>query len=99
MPRPHRPLPNAGDIDGWPTRKRSDPVSETARIFSNNLRAAIDGWGYRELGRAAGLDHNTIRKILAGESWPDLATIARLERVLGPLWPGVIDWEGPEAAK
>ena len=33
-------------------------------------------------------------RILAGEAWPDLATIAKIERGLGEdLWPGRIEGE------
>ncbi|WP_217583660.1 helix-turn-helix transcriptional regulator [Microbacterium sp. GbtcB4] len=36
----------------------------------------------RAVARDSGLDEGTIRKILLGESWPDLRTIWRLESAL-----------------
>jgi len=43
----------------------------------------------RGIARAADIDHNVLRTVLAGDSWPDVITIAKLERTLGPLSPGV----------
>jgi DNA-binding phage protein len=41
------------------------------------------------LARASGVNRQTIANVLAGTSWPDLLTIASLERTLGSdLWPG-----------
>jgi len=38
---------------------------------------------------ATGVDHTTISKILNGQVWADIATLARLEAGLGAdLWPG-----------
>ncbi|MFF2388968.1 helix-turn-helix domain-containing protein [Agromyces sp. NPDC058104] len=43
----------------------------------------------RETARLAGLSHAALVRYLAGETWPDLYAIARLEAALGlDLWPG-----------
>ncbi|NYD76077.1 hypothetical protein [Leifsonia soli] len=40
----------------------------------------------------AGMDHNVLRLVLSGDSWPDLVTIAKLERWFGvTLWPGIVE--------
>ncbi|WP_410054862.1 helix-turn-helix domain-containing protein [Microbacterium sp. Mcb102] len=66
----------------WPDAPSTDPVGEAARRFALNLKAAIGERSVREVARAAGIDEGTIRKILLGESWPDLRTIWKLESSL-----------------
>ena len=57
-------------------------------IRTVNLHEAMGERSLRELGRAAGIHHTTIRAILMGERWADLVTIAKLEQALGVrLWP------------
>jgi transcriptional regulator with XRE-family HTH domain len=71
-----------------------DPTAEVARQLVQNLRAAIGERSVRAASRDSGVDHATISAILNGKSWPDLYTIAKLERGLGAdLWPGRIDSE------
>lgn len=92
MPRPPRPAPNAGDIDGWPTRRRADPIQETTRRLVINIQAQIGDRSVRSVAAAAGLDHNVLRLVLSGHSWPDVITVAKLERWCGEdLWPGIVD--------
>ena len=91
MPRPARLSPR-DHVDDWPDSAAVDPVAEVARLFAVNLRAAIGDTSLRETGAAVGVDHSTILAILQGRSWPDLATIAKLEGGLGvDLWPGRVD--------
>ncbi|MFE0739177.1 helix-turn-helix transcriptional regulator, partial [Streptomyces sp. NPDC058855] len=55
------------------------------------LKAALDqrGWTVAHLSRESGVARFTIAKALAGEAWPDLLTIANLEKALDcDLWPG-----------
>lgn len=66
----------------WPDGPLTDPVGEAARRFALGLKSAIGERSVREVARAAGLDEGTIRKILQGESWPDLRTIWKLESSL-----------------
>jgi transcriptional regulator with XRE-family HTH domain len=68
-----------------------DPTAEVARQLAENLRLAIGDRSVRSVARAADVDHSTIAAILNGRTWPDLYTIAKLERGLGmDLWPGRI---------
>lgn len=71
----------------WPEQPSVDPVGEIARQFVLQLRAALGGRSVRSVAREAGLDHATVVRVLAGQVWPDLATIARLELALdASLW-------------
>lgn len=86
-PRPARRSPREL-TPGWPDAPGDDPVAEVARLLCLNVRSALDGRSVREFARVTGVDRATIGTILAGEAWPDLQTIARLEIALGrPLWP------------
>lgn len=41
------------------------------------------------MAAAAGIHHVTLLRVLAGDSWPDIATLARLEIALdAKLWHG-----------
>lgn len=67
-------------------------VARYAQELARNLYAALEGRSLREAGRAAELDHTTLSAILAGERWPDLVTIAKLEQGLGVrLWPDLVE--------
>ena len=74
----------------WPDGEVDGPVvAQVARAFVLKLRVAMGDRGVRDVARAADLDHTTLMAILAGEAWPDLATIAKLEATLeADLWPG-----------
>ena len=72
----------------WPEATAADAIGEVARRFAVNLREAIGGQSVRSAAAASDVDHTALLAILAGRSWPDLATIAKLERGLGArLWP------------
>jgi transcriptional regulator with XRE-family HTH domain len=88
MSRPARLLPRDLARD-WPTARGDDPVGEVARRFALNLRDAIGDRSLRATAEATGVNHTTVLAVLEGRSWPDLATIAKLELGLGvSLWPG-----------
>jgi len=71
-----------------------DPSGEVARRFALNLRAAMTEFSLRAAQEKTGVDHATIQAIMAGKAWPDLDTIAKLERGFGVvLWPGLVDLE------
>lgn len=76
----------------WPEAVMSDHHgAQVAQALARRLQAAIDAqdWSVAELSRKSGVARYTIAKALAGEAWPDLLTIANLERALGAdLWPG-----------
>ena len=60
-----------------------------AQALAARLAAAVGKRSMREVARAAGVAHTTVTKVAAGARWPELVTIARLERALDvDLWPG-----------
>lgn len=72
----------------WPDQPSSDQAGEVARRFALNLRQAIGDRSVRSVAATAGVDEKSVRAVLAGSSWPDLRTIARLEGALGrDLYP------------
>jgi ribosome-binding protein aMBF1 (putative translation factor) len=76
----------------WPEAVLMDHHgARVAQALAARLQVAIEerGWSVAELSRRSGVARYTIAKALAGEAWPDLLTIAHLERALGAdLWPG-----------
>lgn len=75
-------------VEAWPEGPSSDDDADVARQFAQNLRSAIASRSIRSVAKAATLDEKTLRDILAGQVWPDLRSIARLERALQmPLFP------------
>lgn len=65
--------------------------ARVAQAMAARLRAALGGrgWSVAQLSRESGVARFTIAKALAGEAWPDLLTIANLEKALDcDLWPG-----------
>ncbi len=65
--------------------------ARVAQAMAARLQSAINekGWSVAELSRRSGVARYTISKALTGEAWPDLLTIANLERALeADLWPG-----------
>ena len=88
MSRPARSAPRERS-EKWPDVASLDPAGEVARQFALNVREAIGDRTLRAAGEATGVDHSTIQAILAGNAWPDLETIAKLEIGLdADLWPG-----------
>jgi len=81
MARPTRPPPNAYG-DTWPDAACTDPAAETARQFAINLTKAIDGRSLRTIGELTDVDYSAISRILNGDTWADLSTVARLEHGL-----------------
>lgn len=73
----------------WPDAASADPIAEVARRLALNLRIAIGEKSLRSVAKGAGLDHSVILRILAGQTWPDIGTVARLELELdADIWPG-----------
>ena len=92
MARTSRATPNEGGAGEWPTVTREDPIQEVARQFVVNVRHAMGDASIRSTAARADIDHNTLRKVLAGEAWPDMIVIAKLERSFHKnLWPGLIE--------
>ncbi|WP_406406520.1 multiprotein-bridging factor 1 family protein [Streptomyces sp. NBC_01643] len=85
--------PRAYCVGGvWPEAVMTDHHgARVAQAMAARLKAALGekGWSVAELSRVSGVARFTIAKALAGEAWPDLLTIANLEKALEcDLWPG-----------
>lgn len=53
------------------------------------LGDALAGTSLRAAAELTGVNYSTINKIVRGRSWPDVATLAKLEAGLDTeLWPG-----------
>ena len=88
MGRPSRALPVELADAPWPNVPSMDPVVEIARQFVVNLRDAMAGRTLRDVASDAGIGHVTLQRVLTGQTWPDLQTVARLEVGLdAALWP------------
>ncbi|MGH3704128.1 MAG: helix-turn-helix domain-containing protein [Agromyces sp.] len=81
-------------VSDWPDGQAGDPIARVAQKFTLNLLEAIGDRSVRAVARDAGIDHATLLAILAGRSWPDLATIGKLERALETnLWPTGLSYQ------
>lgn len=76
----------------WPRAPLADHHgARVAQALALNLALALEecGWSVAELSRRSGASRLTIANVLQGEVWPDLLTIAGLEKALDrDLWPG-----------
>ncbi|WP_083652858.1 helix-turn-helix domain-containing protein [Serinicoccus sp. CNJ-927] len=88
MVRPSRPAPREL-VDPWPTGDARDAAAAVAARLAVNLREAVAGRSTRAVAELTGVDRTTVAAILNGTTWPDLATVARLEHgLVVDLWPG-----------
>ncbi|MGV9387329.1 hypothetical protein ACWDRB_66985 [Nonomuraea sp. NPDC003707] len=81
----------AQDPQAWP---HADLAGHVAAAVVQAIAATLAGeLAARKLSRRgpaslSGVNRQSIADLLAGTSWPDVATIALLESALGqPLWP------------
>ncbi len=82
-PRDHAP----GFPDGPIPVDAPDGVAHAAEI-ARRLRAALEGKSISAVCRNAGLNRSTVQDLIAGRTFADTVTLAKLERVLGVrLWP------------
>jgi len=101
MARPRRLPPRAHVTSGyWPLAQLDgDAAAEAAQEFVVRLAAATEELSLRGVERLTGVDHTTVSRVLSGDTWPDMATVAHLENGLGAdLWPGRMlpETEGPK---
>ncbi|GAA2078105.1 hypothetical protein [Microbacterium hatanonis] len=82
MARQSRPSP-AELAPGWPDHPSPDLAAEAARQFVVRLKSAMGTQSVRSVAALAELDEKTVREVVAGASFPDLRTVARLESALG----------------
>lgn len=65
-------------------------AAAVAQMVAQRLAEAMAGRGMsaNRLARLSGVNRQTVANVLAGTVWPDLMTIANLEKHLGwRLWP------------
>lgn len=73
----------------WPHNLPADTPAQVrlAAAVAVRLDAARKPLSYRDAETATGISHQTIHNIVNGKTWPDLHTIALLERGLEEqLW-------------
>ncbi|WP_432746598.1 helix-turn-helix domain-containing protein [Streptomyces sp. JH002] len=78
------------DPEAWPHSPSADPAAEAVRSIAHTLTAAMTegSWSLRRVAAGSGVNRQAIADLLAGRSWPDIATVARLTAFTGtPLWP------------
>lgn len=79
-------------VDGdWPQAALAAdaPVAaHYARHIAARLQAELAEGSLSQLARRADVNRSTLQGLLAGRSWPDVVTVAKLEAALGRrLWP------------
>ena len=84
--RPNRRQPDECAGEDWLAEPFDDQIEETARLFAINLRTAIDETLRAIRGRSAaevlGIDHQPLRKVMLGNSYPNLPFIENAESKL-----------------
>ncbi|WP_229327685.1 helix-turn-helix transcriptional regulator [Streptomyces sp. UNOC14_S4] len=86
--RPPREM--AGDPEAWPEAPCPDAGAEAVRQIARRLTRAMEdrGLSLRAAAAGSGVNRQAIADLLAGNSWPDVATVARLAAFTGVrLWP------------
>ncbi|MGA6158135.1 helix-turn-helix domain-containing protein [Stenotrophomonas sp. NPDC087984] len=89
--RARSPRQLTGDPEAWPEQASTDPGAEAVRQIARALAQALvdQGLSLRATAAGSGVNRQAIADLLAGRSWPDVATIARLDAFTGiRLWPG-----------
>ncbi|MFI7341837.1 helix-turn-helix domain-containing protein [Streptomyces sp. NPDC050085] len=90
MKRRTPPRELAGDPEAWPEADLTDPGAAAVQHIARTLASAVAerGLSLRGLAEASGVNRQATADLLAGRSWPDVATVARLGAAVGiPLWP------------
>ena len=85
-------VPRDWVVEGsWPTGRFSPEAPEIVAYaveVASRLRAAIAGMNKTKLSQRAEIKRSTLYDVLAGTSWVDTVTLAKLETTLGVrLWP------------
>jgi DNA-binding phage protein len=82
----------AADPENWPDAVIPDhPQARVVQAIARALARHVDqeGLGLRRVAALSGVNRQAIANLLAGDSWPDVATLSRLEDGLGiGLYPG-----------
>ncbi|MEU7159192.1 helix-turn-helix transcriptional regulator [Streptomyces chrestomyceticus] len=88
--RTRSPRQLAGDPETWPEQPLVDPAGEAVRRIAVALTRALAerGLSLRAAAAGSGVNRQAIADLLAGRSWPDVATVARLIAFMDVnLWP------------
>lgn len=88
--RSRAPREHARDLEAWPDAVVDDVAAAVVQTIARRLAAALNerGWSRRTAADHLAINRQTIGDVLDGRTWPDVATIARLEAGLNtPLWP------------
>lgn len=82
----------ARDPENWPESTiPDDPQARVVQAIAGALTRHMtrQGLGLRRIAELSGVNRQAIANLLAGSSWPDVATLSRLEDGLGVgLYPG-----------
>ncbi|WP_246150433.1 helix-turn-helix domain-containing protein [Streptomyces qinzhouensis] len=93
MKRRTPPRELACDPETWPEADLADPGAAAVQHIARTLAAVLARrrLSLRGLAEASGVNRQAIADLLAGRSWPDVATVARLgAAVQNPLWPRTV---------
>ncbi|MGW5446815.1 helix-turn-helix domain-containing protein [Streptomyces asiaticus] len=89
--RPPREL--ARDPETWPHAQLTDPGAAAVQAIARTLTAVMSErrLSLRGLAETSGVNRQAIADLLAGRSWPDVATVAWLGAAVdAPLWPQTV---------
>ncbi|WP_416960582.1 helix-turn-helix domain-containing protein [Streptomyces sp. Agncl-13] len=78
------------DPEAWPEQPSTDPAAEAVRHIARALAGVLRerGLSLRAVAEGSGVNRQVIADLLAGRSWPDIATVARLAAFTrAGLWP------------
>jgi DNA-binding phage protein len=82
----------ARDPESWPEAVIPDhPQARVVQAIASALTRHMtrQGLGLRRIAALSGVNRQAVANLLAGTSWPDVATLSRLEDGLGiGLYPG-----------
>ncbi|MFJ7421742.1 helix-turn-helix domain-containing protein [Streptomyces uncialis] len=94
--RARSPRELTGNPEAWPERPSSDVAAEAVRHIARTLSQTLadQNLSLRAAAAGSGVNRQAIADLLAGRSWPDVATVARLAHFTGTdLWPDSINTE------
>ncbi|WP_371598282.1 helix-turn-helix domain-containing protein [Streptomyces sp. NBC_00564] len=96
MNRRTPPRKLARDPETWPHGELTDPGAAAVQHIAAALAGVMgeQGFSLRTLADASGVNRQAIADLLAGRSWPDVATVARLGSATDTvLWPQTVACE------
>ncbi|KAB1147086.1 helix-turn-helix transcriptional regulator [Streptomyces luteolifulvus] len=88
--RARPPRQHTRDPETWPEQPCTDPAAEAVRHIARALAGVLEerGLSLRAAADGSGVNRQAIADLLAGRSWPDVATVARLAAFTrSGLWP------------